>query len=541
MKISTFLGSAVALSALGGIAWYAGGLKSIGLGAPGEAAAAAAAASAASAPRPPTTVSVYAAQTRDVPVAVEAAGTVVALETVDVRPQVTGTIAEVLVKDGQFVKQGQPLFRLDDRADRANLERVKAQLLRNQASQGDLERQLKRNQDLRAQNFISQAVVDTAQANLEGQRAAVAADVAAVRAAEVSLSYTTIVAPLAGRLGAINVNRGSLVQPAAASLVMVNINQIDPIGVAFAVPESQLAGLLKASGSGAPRAGGRPASGAGGRAAGPGGGRDNAESARSAGSGPRGDAPAKAPAQAPAGERMAGGGGAKPGAGGDKAGAGKGAGGAAMVSIVIPGGERGRNAPPVEPIKGRVVFVDNAIDTTTGSIKVKAQAANDKQALWPGQYVTVRMTMRTLADAVVVPQAALIIRGNERSVYVVKPDGTVEMRSVQTRVPSGEFIVVEGVQAGEKIVVEGKQNLRPGGAVRETPYVPGAGRRGGGGGAPGAASAASGAGGGGATGPGGAGGAGGAGAGAAADMAAPPARGMAASGVPGRVASEALP
>jgi hypothetical protein len=78
-----------------------------------------------------------------------------------------------------------------------------------------------------------------------------------------------------------------------------------------------------------------------------------------------------------------------------------------------------------------------------------------------------------------VPQAALIIRGNERSVYVVKADGTVDMRSVQPRMPNGEFIVVEGVQPGEKVVVEGKQNLRPGSPVKETPYTPAA-RRGGG-------------------------------------------------------------
>ena len=172
--------------------------------------------------------------------------------------------------------------------------------------------------------------------------------------------------------------------------------------------------------------------------------------------------------------------------------------------------------------------MDNAIDTTTGTIKLKAQVANATQALWPGQYVTVRMTMRTMADAVVVPQAALIIRGNERSVYVVKPDGTVELRGVQPRVPSGEFIVVEGVQAGEKVVVEGKQNLRPGGSVRETPYVPGAGRRGGGAG-PGAAGAASGAASGAGASPG------------AADTAAPPARGPGASGNAARAASEALP
>ena len=473
MKTSTLFGSLIGLGALGAAAYYSGALKAVGIDNGSGAVAAAAAASAASAPRPPQTVSVYVAQTRDVPVTVESAGTVVALDTVDVRPQITGTIADVFIKDGQFVKAGQPLFRLDDRADRANLEKARAQLLRNQASMADLERQLKRQQELRAQNFIAQSVVDTAQSNVEAQRAAIAADVAAVRSAEVSLSYTTINATLSGRTGTVNVNRGSLVQPAAASLVMVNINQIDPIGVSFAIPENQLAAVLRASGGG-----GGP---------------------RGAAAGPKGGA----------------------------AGAGRGGAGGATVSIVIPGGERGRNAPLAEPLIGKVVFVDNAIDTTTGTIKLKAQLTNATQALWPGQYVTVRMTMRTLADAVVVPQAALIIRGNERSVYVVKPDGTVELRGVQTRVPSGEFIVVEGVQVGEKVVVEGKQNLRPGGHVRETPYTPGAGRRAGAG--PGAAGAASGAASGAGASPG------------AADMAAPPARGPGASGTAARAASEALP
>jgi hypothetical protein len=152
-------------------------------------------------------------------------------------------------------------------------------------------------------------------------------------------------------------------------------------------------------------------------------------------------------------------------------------GSAATVSIIVPGTERGR-AGAADALQGKVIFVDNAVDTTTGSIRVKASVANGTQALWPGQYVSARMTTRVMAGAVVVPQAALIIRGNERSVYVVKADGTVDMRSVQARMPNGEFIVVEGVQPGEKVVVEGKQNLRPGSPVKETPYAPAA-RRGG--------------------------------------------------------------
>lgn len=410
----------------------AGGLAGCGRSTGPASEGAAATASGASAPRAPQVVSVFAAQLRDVPVTVEAAGTVVALESVDLRPQISGVIAEVLVRDGQFVKRGQTLFKLDDRADRANLERARAQLLRDQASLADFDRQWKRAQDLRAQNFIAQSAADTVLANLDAQRAAVAADMAAVRSAEVALSFTSLQAPLSGRVGAVNVNPGSLVQPGGT--LLLNISQIDPIGVQFSVPEAQLAALLRATGDGA-----------GNRASG----KSSAQTGANAD---------RQPADA-----------------------------AAKVAISIPSPERGRQAA-AEPLVGKVVFVDNAVDTTTGSIRVKAAVANPAQALWPGQYVTARMTTRMLTGAVVVPQVALIIRGNERSVYVVKADGTVEMRSVQPRLPTGDFIVVEGVQPGEKVVVEGKQNLRPGSPVKETPYAPP--RRGAGAG-PGAGSAAS--------------------------------------------------
>jgi RND family efflux transporter MFP subunit len=353
-----------------------------------------------------------AAQQRDVPITVEAAGTVVSLDSVDLRPQVSGTIAEVVVREGQFVRRGDVLFRLDDRADRANLERAKAQLLRDRASLADLERQLARARDLRAQNFIAQSAVDTVLAQVEAQRAAVAADQAAIRAAEVALSYDTIASPLAGRAGAVSVYRGSLVQPSGTP--MVTISQIDPIGVSFTLPEAQLGALLAASGlqQGKPRAA-----------------RASAGAASAAGSG--------------------------------------------VITVSLPGDERSRGTGTAgDDMTGRITFVDNAVDTATGTIRVKGEVPNASHRLWPGQYVTVRMTLRTLANAIVIPQAALIIRGNERSVYVVKPDATVESRNVQPRYNAGEMVAVEGLQPGDKVVVEGQQNLRPGSSVRETPYAP---------------------------------------------------------------------
>jgi RND family efflux transporter MFP subunit len=358
------------------------------------------------------TVSVIAAQQRDLPVVVEAAGTVVSLDTVDIRAQVSGSVSEVVVREGQFVRRGDVLFRLDDRAHRAELERARAQLLRDQATLADLNRQLTRAQDLRAQNFIAQSAVDTVLAQVEAQKAAVAADQAAIRSTEVALSFDTITSPLSGRAGAVVVYRGSLVQPTGAP--MVTVSQIDPIGVSFTLPEAQLAAVLRASGQPQGGAAPRPAPQSGARPA--------------------------AAASAPGG----------------------------TIAVSLPGSERGA----ANEMTGRITFVDNAVDTTTGTIRVKGEVPNAAHRLWPGQYVTVRMTLRTLAGAIVIPQNALIIRGNERTVYVVKPDATVEARPVQPRYNAGEVVAVDGLEPGEKVVVEGKQNLRPGSSVSETPYVP---------------------------------------------------------------------
>lgn len=117
-------------------------------------------------------------------------------------------------------------------------------------------------------------------------------------------------------------------------------------------------------------------------------------------------------------------------------------------------------------IKGHVTAVDNLVDTTTGTIKVKAEFDNKAQALWPGQYLRVRVTLRTVKGATVVPQAALVMRGNERSVYVVGPDNTAKLVTVQMRAALGEQAIVEGLDATARVVLDGKQNLRPGTPLR---------------------------------------------------------------------------
>jgi RND family efflux transporter MFP subunit len=193
---------------------------------------------------PAALVTLATAVRQDVPVTVQVNGSVVSLNSVDLRPQVTNTVAAVHVKEGQFVKEGQLLFTLDDRNDQANLARARAQQKRDEATLADLERQYKRSQELLAQNFISKSASDATLSQLEAQRAAVAADRAAVQSAQVALGYATLRAPIAGRIGAVNIYPGTLVQP---TLSLVTITQLDPIAVSFPVPEANLQDLLAAA------------------------------------------------------------------------------------------------------------------------------------------------------------------------------------------------------------------------------------------------------------------------------------------------------
>ena len=343
-----------------------------------ERASAAPAAGAASRPGgPPTLVTVATAMRQDVPVVIEINGSVVSLNTVDVRTQVSNMVQKVHVKEGQFVRAGEPLFSLDDRADRANLEKAQAQQLRDQALLTSLERQSATSQELLAQNFISKSAADSNLSQVLAQRAAIAADAAAVRYSQVALSYDSIRAPISGRIGAIAVSAGSMAQPATP---MLTVTQLDPIAVSFPVPEGRLQDLLAAARN------------------------------RSA------------------------------------------------VTASVAGS-------PV-PLQGILSFVDNTVDPQVGTVKAKAQFGNASQLLWPGQYVKTRITVRTLKDAILVPQAAVITSANGKIVYVVAQDDTVQQRKIEIEYPFGDQAALRGLLPGERVVVEGKQNLRPGSRVR---------------------------------------------------------------------------
>ncbi len=343
----------------------------------------------------------------DLPVLLEGTGTVAPTLTVDVRPQVTSMVRQVHVREGQFVHAGQPLFTLDAAADEANVARLNAQLTRDQAALADAQRQAQRNRELLAQNFISQGAVDSAQTLVDTQTAAVAASRAAVTAGRVPLSYARIVAPNAGRVGSVSVFKGSAVQ--ANLTPLVTITQLDPIDVAFTVPQRYLADVLKAS---------------------------------------QGD-------------------------------------GASVNATLGEGGT---------PVTGRLVFVDNAVDAASGSVKVKARFANPESRLWPGAFVRTALTVRAIKDAIVIPQASIIQSPRGSIVYVFN-EGKAALRPVQVLSAEGEDAAVSGLRPGERVVLDGRQNVRPGSTLIERQREgrapgasgPGGGRGGRGGAASGAA------------------------------------------------------
>lgn len=114
--------------------------------------------------------------------------------------------------------------------------------------------------------------------------------------------------------------------------------------------------------------------------------------------------------------------------------------------------------------QGRLRFVDNLVDAASGAIRVKADFANKDNALWPGAFVDVALTVSTIKDAIVIPQAAIVQTARGSIVYVVE-DGKAVLRPVRVASAQGNEAAVTGIKAGDLIALDGKQNLRPGSPI----------------------------------------------------------------------------
>ena len=280
--------------------------------------------------------------------------------------------------------------------DQATLGQAQANLARDQAQAQYAETRAKRYAELYDQKVVSKDQAEQYHTTAEAVTQAVAADKAAIESAQanigasqaavenarVQLSYTDIQSPIDGRTGNFTVKQGNMVT--ANNMELCTINQMEPIYVTFAVPESQL----------------------------------------------------------PAIKRY-------------------------MAEGTTSGVARSPRTMQLRPDEtGVLTFVDNAVDMTTGTIKLKGTFPNSDHKLWPGQFVRVTLRLTTQPNAVVVPNEAVQTGQNGSYIYVVKPDRSVETRTVVTGARVDQDMVIDkGLQSGETVVTEGQLRLAPGSNV----------------------------------------------------------------------------
>lgn len=364
-------------------------------------------------PEVPVTVAVV---TRGAaPYVLTANGTVEPRQTARVTAQVSGIVTSVDFQEGDAVRQGQVLFRIDPRPYAAALAQARAALARDQAQAAGARRDAERYQALARDDYVTKSQAEGQATNAAALSATVAADRAAIDKASFDLENTVIRAPIGGRTGSLLVRRGNVVQ-ASPTQPLVVINQITPILVRFTVPASVFPDVQRFN-RGAPLTvrvipGGGAAAATGAGAGGP------------AGSGATGGS---ATGPTPAG------------------------------------------VPAADTARGVLTFVDNAVDTTTGTVVLKAEFPNTDGQLWPGEFVSTTLLLDVQQDRLLVPTRAVQTGQQGTYVYVVNADGTAATRPVTLGRTLGDVVVVQdGLADGERVVLDGQSRLAAGARVRIT-------------------------------------------------------------------------
>ena len=325
----------------------------------------------------PVTVHTTLAKVQAMPVIVEAVGTVEPQHKVEIRAQTSGVLKEVLFQEGDRVKKGQLLFRIDERALKAALDQARANVARDEAQLREAEKQRERLAPLADKEYITRQEYGQAAASAQALAATAEANRAQVEAARVNLSYAAIHAPISGRTGSLSVKEGNLVSTATTTPLVV-IMQTQPVNVAFNIPQQYL-GEVRGLGAGM------------------------------------------------------------------------------RVEIFREGGA------PVA--KGKVVFIDNAVNSETGMLLMKAEVPNEKETLWPGEFITARLVLRVEPNAVVVPAIAVQPGQQGPFIYVVE-NGVAKMQPVTVARQVERLVVIgEGLNGGEQVITEIPYDLSPGKAV----------------------------------------------------------------------------
>jgi multidrug efflux system membrane fusion protein len=347
---------------------------------------------------------------KDEPIDIAAVGNVEAYTTISIRSQITGQIEQAFFHEGDVVRKGAPLFKIDPRPLESALQQSQANETRDQALLAQAEAQLARDAataefqqltserqgQLVAKGIVSKDASEQSHAQADATLATVNADKAAIASARaqlavqqsitqnarVQLSYTDIRSPIDGRSGNNTVKVGNL---ATVNQELVTIAQLEPVYVTFTVPAVHLPTIKQHLGA-------------------------------------------------------------------DR-----------LPVVATPQDEDKKAA------EGQLTFVDNVVDSATDTIKLKATFTNSDHRLWPGQFARVSLRLTTLSGATVVPSQAVQTGQNGQFVFVVKQDATVEQRPITVAQRMGDDVVIgKGLSPGETIVTEGQLRLEQGTRVQSS-------------------------------------------------------------------------
>jgi multidrug efflux system membrane fusion protein len=321
-------------------------------------------------------VSVASVERRDVSVILSGLGTVQASQTVNIHTRVDGTLQSVTFTEGQNVKAGDVLAKLDPRLAEAALAQAQAGKAKDEAQLRGAQADLVRFSQLAQKDYASKQQLDQQQATVDQLKASIAADVAAIQSAQTDLDYMTITAPVDGRMGIRQLDAGNVIHASDSTPIAV-LATLKPISVLFTLPEKDLAAVQQAM------------------AAGP----------------------------------------------------------VTVVATREDGTVLGT---------GTLSVVDNEIDSTTGTARLKGVFPNKDERLWPGAFVHASVNIATLKDALTVPEAAVQRGPDGLYAWVVTADGNAVMKPIETgQVTDGAVVVEKGLAAGDQVVTNGQYRLRP--------------------------------------------------------------------------------
>jgi membrane fusion protein, multidrug efflux system len=306
-------------------------------------------------------------------------GTVTPLQTVVVKTRVDGEVMKVLYTEGQMVKVGDPLVEIDPRPYQVMQEQAEGQLAKDQASLVQGKQDLQRDQQLIAAKATTPQVLD-AQVSTVGQLAgAIKTDQAAIDNAKLQIIYCHITAPISGRIGLRQVDKGNLAQ-AAAGTTLATITQLQPITVIYTIPQDDIFRVQQKFNT--------------------------------------------------------------------------------HEDVAVEAWNRDL---ATKLATGKLEAIDNQVDTTTGTVKLRATFSNEDNLLFPNEFVNAKTLIDVQHSVLIVPAGAIQRGPNGTFTYVVLPDKNVEMRMLQLGATEGDqTVVVSGLSAGDVVVTEGTDKLLPG-------------------------------------------------------------------------------